>query len=263
MTKPQNNPQAAHRQSIDVNADMGESAESLASGADAELMQFITSANIACGAHAGDDHTMRGTIELARRSNVAVGAHPGYPDRANFGRVEMKMDPHEIEASVREQIQRLGRIATALGVQLKHVKPHGALYHAANHDRETALAIGRGALSIDPRIILVGQAGAACLRVWRSQGLRAAGEAFADRAYEPDGTLRSRKLAGALIESPQEAARQAVQIAADQIVTIPGSGRLSVAAETICIHSDTPSAPAIARAVKLGLKAAGIEVRTL
>lgn len=248
---------------IDLNADMGESAESLASGTDGELMRFITSANIACGGHSGDEQTMRGTIELAKRWNVAVGAHPSYPDRANFGRQEMAMPHSEIEASVREQIEALRDIAEASAVRLKHVKPHGALYHAANRDREVALAIGRAVSLVDAQLILIGQAGARCLKAWSALGLRTAGEAFADRAYEPDGTLRSRKLEGALLESPESAAKQAVEIAAHGRVSVAGGARLPISAETICIHSDTPSSPAIAQAVRKGLEAAGIQVRAI
>lgn len=248
---------------IDLNADMGEFAESLASGTDGALMQFITSANIACGGHAGDEQTMRATIELAKRSNVAAGAHPSYPDRANFGRLEMAMPPGEVEAAVREQIEALAGIAKTCGAKLKHVKPHGALYHAANHDRAVALAIGRAVGLVDPRLILIGQAGANCLNVWSAAGLRTAGEAFADREYEPDGSLRSRKLEGALIESTEGAAKQAVEIAVHGGISVAGGARLRISAQTICIHSDTPSSAAIARAVRQGLEAAGIQVRAI
>ena len=195
--------------SIDINADLGESEESLANGTDFELMRYITSANVACGGHAGDEHTMRETIAAAKKLNVAVGAHPGYPDRANFGRVETPLSSTEIEAFVHQQIAALMEIAGSLGMRLVHVKPHGALYHAANKDREVALAIGRAAKAIDPQLIMVGQAGSSTLEVWRSMGLRSAAEAFADRAYEPDGTLRKRTLSGALLDDPAGAAQQA------------------------------------------------------
>jgi 5-oxoprolinase (ATP-hydrolysing) subunit A len=249
--------------SIDINADLGESEESLANGADFELMRYITSANVACGGHAGDERTMRETLVAAKKLGVAVGAHPGYPDRANFGRVEAPLSRGEIEATVHEQIAALRTIADSLGMRLVHVKPHGALYHAANKNREITEAIGRAAKEINPQLIMVGQAGSSTLEVWRSMGLRTAAEAFADRAYEPDGTLRKRTLSGALLDDPARAAEQALNIAIRRIV-IAGDGReLPVQAETICIHSDTPGSAAIAREVNQRLKAAGVLVQGL
>jgi 5-oxoprolinase (ATP-hydrolysing) subunit A len=249
--------------SIDINADLGESRESLLNGSDFRLMRYITSANVACGGHAGDEHTMSETLIAAKKLNVAVGAHPGYPDRENFGRVEIPLPPAEIEASVHDQIVALKKIADSMGMHLVHVKPHGAIYHAANKNNEIAEAIGRAAKGIDPQLIMVGQAGSSTLEVWRSMGLRTAAEAFADRAYEPDGTLRKRTLSGALLDDPACAAEQALNIAIRRIV-IAGDGReLPVQAETICIHSDTPGSAAIAREVNQRLKAAGVRVQGL
>ena len=248
---------------IDINADLGESEESLANGTDFELMRYITSANVACGGHAGDERTMRETVSTAQKLNVAVGAHPGYPDRANFGRLESPMAPAEIEASVREQIAALVAIAQSLGVRLVHCKPHGALYHAANKDREIAQAIGRAVLAIDRRLIMVGQAGSGTLTVWESMGLSCAAEAFADRAYEPDGTLRKRTLPGAQVDDPARAAQQAWNIATRHMVVATDGSELRVTANTICIHSDTPGSVAIARAVNQRLKQGGLRLRTL
>lgn len=248
---------------IDINSDLGESPEALASGADYELMRYITSANVACGGHAGDENTMRQTVAAAKELHVAVGAHPSYPDRENFGRVESPMPPAAIEGSVRQQVASLVKVAGRFGVRLVHVKAHGALYHATNKDREIALAVGRAVREIDPQLIMVGQAGASALEVWREMGLRCAAEAFADRAYESDGTLRKRTLPGALLDAPERAAQQALGIALNhKVVTADGSG-LDLVAQTICIHSDTPGAPAIARAVSEKLQAAGIQVRAL
>ncbi len=199
-------------QVIDINADLGESEESLAKGIDLELMRYITSANVACGGHAGNEQTMQQTLAAARQLGVAAGAHPGYPDRANFGRVESALSPAEIEASVHDQIVSLAKVAESLDMRLVHVKPHGALYHAAGKNREVALAIGRAVKAIDLRFIMVGQAGSPALEAWHSMGLRCAAEAFADRAYEPDGTLRKRTLPGALLDEPARAARQALDI---------------------------------------------------
>lgn len=247
---------------IDLNADLGESPGALASGADLDLMRFISSANIACGGHAGDESTMRQTLVAARDLNIAVGAHPGYPDRENFGRVAMWMSPEGIEGTVREQIYRLAKIANEFAMRLTHVKPHGALYHAAR-DRQVAEAIGRAVMSIDRQLVMVGQAGSTALEYWRDMGLLSAGEAFADRAYERDGTLRSRNLPGALLDKPALAAHQALEIALHRRVVTQGGHEMSVAAQTLCVHSDTPNASAIASAVRMQLTAAGVQVRPL
>jgi len=248
---------------IDVNADLGESEESLARGTDFELMQYITSANVACGGHAGNEQTMLQTLAAARKLNIAAGAHPGYPDRANFGRIESQLPPPEIEASVQDQIAWLWKMAESLDICLVHVKPHGALYHAANRSREVALAIGRAVKAINPQLIMVGQAGSSSLDVWHSMGLRWAAEAFADRAYEADGTLRQRTVSGALLNDPARAAQQALDIAVRQHVIASDGSEISVSANTICIHSDTPGSVAIAREVNQRLKAAGVRVQGL
>jgi len=248
---------------MDINSDLGESEKSLANGTDFELMRSITSANVACGGHAGDERTMRETVRIAKQLGVAVGAHPGYPDRENFGRIESPMSAAEVEATVRDQIAALAEIAAPLGVQLVHCKPHGALYHAANKSAEVAAAIGRAVLESDEQLIMVGQAGSATLTLWESMGLSCAAEAFADRAYEPDGILRKRALPGALLDDPAMAARQAVDIATRQIAMATDGTELKVVAQTVCIHSDTPGSVAIARAVNQALKKAGVQVRAL
>src|SRR5215472_967754 len=199
--------------SIDLNADLGESPESLANGRDFDLMRYISSATIACGGHAGDARTMKRTLEFAKELGIAAGAHPSYPDRANFGRLELAIPVDDLEASIRKQIAALLRLGNELGVRLRHVKPHGALYHAANRHREVALAIGHALKVVDSTLLMVGQAGSPCLDVWRGLALRCVGEAFADRQYEQDGTLRQRNLRGALLEDPERAAKQAFDIA--------------------------------------------------
>jgi len=248
---------------MDVNSDLGESEESLANGTDYELMRYITSANVACGGHAGGERTMRETVRIAKELGVAVGAHPGYPDRENFGRIEIAMEAAEIEAFVRDQIAALAEVAHAHGVKLVHCKPHGALYHAANKSTVVAAAIGRAVLESDEQLIMVGHAGSSTLTLWESMGLTCAAEAFADRAYEPDGILRSRKLAGALLENPADAARQAVDLATRNLVRATNGAELKVAAQTVCIHSDTPGSPGIAKAVNEALAKAGVQVRAL
>ncbi len=248
---------------IDINADLGESEESLANGTDFELMRYITSANIACGGHAGNERTMRETLTAARKLKVAVGAHPSYPDRANFGRIESPLSATEIEASVGQQIAALLKIAESLDMRVVHVKPHGALYHAANTNREVALAIGRAVKPLNPDLVMIGQAGSSALGAWRSMGLRCAAEAFADRAYEPDGALRKRTLSAALLDDPLRAAQQAIDIAVRHKVIASDGCELAVEANTICIHSDTPGSVAIAREVNQRLKAAGVRVEAL
>jgi 5-oxoprolinase (ATP-hydrolysing) subunit A len=224
---------------IDLNCDMGELPDA---DHEAALMENITSANIACGGHAGDDHTMERTARLALERGVRIGAHPGYPDRANFGRIEIAMKPAEIAATVHQQIARLDVIVRQLGGTIVHVKPHGALYNVAVKDREVARAIGEGVRRWNANVILFGLAGSPMLDVWRGMGLAVWGEAFADRRYEPDGTLRSRKFADALITDPDEAAAQAARFVASGM------------ADTICVHGDTPGAVQILKACLNTLK---------
>ena len=228
---------------IDLNCDMGELEDS---AHEAALMQYITSANIACGGHAGDEATMERTARLAIERGVRIGAHPGYPDRANFGRIEMAMTSAAIEHTIQEQIERLEAVVRRLGAEIVHVKPHGAIYNVAVRNAEVARAIGSGVAKWNPRVPVFGLAASPMLEVWRAMGLTAMGEAFADRRYEPDGTLRSRKLPGALITDPREAARQAVRLARE--------GH----AQTICVHGDTPGAVEILIAVREALQAEGL-----
>ena len=248
---------------VDINADLGESEERLADGSDFELMRYITSANIACGGHAGDERTMRETLMAVKELGVAAGAHPGYPDRANFGRNELTMPAAEVESFAREQIVALTAIARSLGMELVHVKPHGALYHVANKNQGFAAALGRAVLAIDPRLTMVGQAGSTTLETWRSMGLRVAAEAFADRAYEPNGLLRKRTLPGALLDDPSRASEQALNIATRHQVRATDGSELSISAETLCIHSDTPGSAIIAREVHRRLLSEGIKMQAL
>jgi len=223
---------------IDLNCDLGELADAALETA---LMEYITSANIACGGHAGDEATMERTARLALSRGVRIGAHPSYPDRANFGRLELPLAPAEISLTVRLQIERLDAVVRSLGGAILHVKPHGALYNVAVRNREVARAIGEGVAQWNPRAALVGLAGSPMLDVWRGMGLAALGEGFADRRYEPDGTLRSRKFPDALITIPREAAAQAARLAR------------SGGVDTICVHGDTPGAAAILRACREAL----------
>ncbi len=248
---------------IDLNADLGESPERLADGSDAELMRYITSASVACGGHAGDALTMERTLELARQNHIAVGAHPSYPDLAGFGRTALKIPIAELESSIADQLSQLLSIGRRLKVPIMHVKPHGALYHACNDDAEIARALGRAVLAVDPRMILIGQAGYPCLSIYREMSLRAAAEAFADRAYEPDGRLRNRTLTGALLDSPERASAQAVSLVTRGRVLTTSGSEIAISADTVCMHSDTPRCAAIARAVKEGLSASNVLLRPL
>jgi UPF0271 protein len=243
---------------IDLNCDMGEMREAIVDGTQEALMRSITSANVACGEHAGNEETMRLTIEQARRYGIAVGAHPGYPDRENFGRLELKMAPNEVAASVSEQVRALAQVAQTCGAQVVHVKPHGALYNQAVRNRELARAIADGVARWRRDVVLVGLAGSPMLEVFREAGFAVAAEAFADRRYEPDGTLRSRKFEDALIRDPEQAARQALGMVERGVVRASDGSEVAVAAQTICIHGDTPGAPAIAAEVARVLREAGV-----
>ncbi len=226
---------------IDLNCDLGELEDA---ALEAALMEYITSANIACGGHTGDEVTMERTARLALTRGVRIGAHPSYPDRAHFGRLEIAMAPDEIEAAVRSQIERLERVVTPLGGRITHVKAHGALYNVAARQPEVARAIGAAIADGNPEAVVFGLAGSLALDVWRAMGLAVAAEAFADRRYDPDGSLRSRQFPDALITGPAEAAAQATRFARE--------GQ----AQTICVHSDTPHALAILQACREALSQA-------
>lgn len=256
---------------IDLNCDMGELPEAIADGTQEALLRSITSANVACGGHAGDERTMRTTVEQALRAGAAVGAHPGYPDRENFGRLELQMPLDTVTNFVCEQVRTLARVAVACGAKLVHVKPHGALYNQAVGNRELAEAIAKGVTkavgaqtdSLGKDLVLVGLSGSPMLNVFREAGFTVAAEAFADRRYEPDGTLRSRKFENALIGDPTEAAKQALSIAEHGIVTAHDGTAVKLSAQTICIHGDTPGAPQIAATVARTLRDAGVSLTPL
>ena len=230
---------------------MGEIPEAIADGTQESLMPNLTSVNIACGGHAGDDQTMKITIEQAIRWKLGVGAHPGYADPANFGRKELDLPPEAIADSVYEQVTRFAEVAASCGVPVMHVKAHGALYNQAVRDRTIAEAIANGVARWSRDLVLMGLAGSPMLDVFRNAGFAVAAEAFADRRYEADGTLRSRKFDDALIRDPAEAAQHALRIVEQGT------------AQTICIHGDTPGAPQIAAAVAKLLREEGVELRAL
>ena len=243
---------------IDLNCDMGELPEAIADGTQESLLPSFTSINVACGGHAGDEETMRVTIQQALRHNVSIGAHPGYPDRENFGRTELNLSATQIADSVFEQVRTLANIAHQCGTRLTHVKPHGALYNQAVRNRPLAQSIAEGVARYSRDVVLVGLADSAMLEVFAEAGFPIAAEAFADRLYEPDGTLRSRKHEDALIRDPAKAAAQALRIAQDGAVVARDGSTVRVHAQTICIHGDTPGALAIAAQVAATLRKAAI-----
>ncbi len=248
---------------VDLNCDLGESFGRYRIGADEALMPFITSANIACGYHAGDPLVMDRTVRLAAKHGVGVGAHPSFPDLMGFGRRTMQLAPEEIENDVLYQVGALAAFARAAGVGLVHVKPHGALYNMAAQDRELARAIVRGIARFSDDLIVVCLAGSAMIEAAAEAGLRAAGEGFADRAYNSDGTLQSRKEPGAVIHDPQAAAERAVSMVRDGVVVAHTGEEMALQVDTICVHGDTPTAVQIAQTIRDALETAGIEVKPM
>jgi 5-oxoprolinase (ATP-hydrolysing) subunit A len=245
---------------IDINCDMGEFPEAVADGTQESLMPHLTSVNIACGGHAGNRDTMRTTIAQAVSYKLALGAHPGYPDPANFGRVELDIPLSKVADGVARQVAELASIASESGARLTHVKPHGALYNQAAKNRKLAGAIADGVAQVDRRLILMGLAGSPMLDEFRDAGFAVAAEAFADRTYQPDGSLRPRRFSDALIRDPQRAAAQALRIAQLGLVTAFNGSDMAIDAQTICIHGDTPGAPLIAEAVAKELVNHGVKL---
>jgi UPF0271 protein len=243
--------------SVDLNADVGEGMD------DAQLLPYVTSANVACGIHAGDPVTMDQTVEMALSRGVRVGAHPGYPDRENFGRVLVEMSADEIENLVVYQVAALAGFVRSRGGRMTHVKPHGALYHSGAEFPDVARAIAEGIRRVGTDLVLVGAAGSMLIGAGQEAGLPVAEEAFADRRYRADGTLVPRGRPGAVIVDPEEAAEQAVGIARDGIVVAEDSSRLSIRADTICLHGDTPGAVEIARRIHERFRTAGIRIAPL
>lgn len=250
---------------IDLNCDMGESYGRWTLGADEEIMPNITSANVACGFHGGDPHVMRKTVELALRHGVAVGSHPSLPDLIGFGRRVMDVTPQELKDYLCYQTGALREYLRAAGTDLQHTKPHGILYTMIEkqQDQSWSIAIGEAARESGKELILMALASGNSDRTVRKMGLRVASEGFADRAYNVDLSLVSRKLAGSLITDPQRAAEQAVRMAIDgKVRTIDGVD-VDISVQTICCHGDTPGAPNIVRAVREGLEKAGCQVKPL
>jgi len=245
---------------MDLNADLGESFGRWTLGDDARLVPHLSSANLACGFHAGDFRVMEETVGLCIRANVAVGAQPGYPDLQGFGRRPMPFTPDEVESLVRYQIGALHAFCRAAGVELRHVKPHGALYNQAAADPALAAAVARATARFSRDLLLFGLASSEPMASAAADaGLRFVPEAFADRRYLPDGSLQPRTQPGSVLTDAGEAAAQAVAIARGSVAAADGS-RLALRAESICCHGDTPGAVEIAAAVRAALEGAGVAI---
>ena len=245
---------------IDLNCDLGEATGAEAIVHDRRMMDHVTSINVACGAHAGDPDTMRATVRSAREAGVAVGAHPGFADREGFGRRDIELTSLQIENLVLAQLGALAAIARAEDTTLSHVKPHGALYNMAGRDRRVADAIAGAMAGFDASLPLVALAGSVLVEAGRAAGLDVVPEVFADRAFDADGALVSRRRPGAVIHEPERMLERAVVMVRDGSVAAIDGTPLELAGETICVHGDTPGAAGLAMTLRQGLEAAGIAV---
>ena len=235
---------------MDINSDMGELNHLLADGTYEKLMSHVTSINLACGGHAGDEEMMAAMVVMAKDKGIKIGAHPSYPDKENFGREEMEdIDPNELLDSIRDQIEKLVDISSEHEMELTHVKPHGALYNLAVNNEEISQTIAEAIIDVDSSYKAVGLAGSKMLTVFDALGLDTISEGYVDRVYEADGTLRSRKFEDALITDPQRASEQMKEMLNGNIIAVDGSS-IPINITSVCIHSDTPNAVDIAQAVK-------------
>jgi 5-oxoprolinase (ATP-hydrolysing) subunit A len=233
----------------DFNCDMGEGMEH-----DEAIMPFITSANIACGYHAGDDATMLQTLLLAKRYGVKAGAHPSYPDRENFGRREIHLTPQKVYQLVTDQIKKLQDIASTINVQLHHVKPHGALYNMAAKDEALARSVAKAVRDVDANLMLFGLSGSCLISAAKALGLATKSEAFADRTYDEDGNLTPRSIPGSLITNELTVVQQVLEMVYDKKVTTKSGRKIPILAETICLHGDGVNAVAMAKLINKALK---------
>lgn len=245
---------------VDLNSDIGESFGNYKLGLDEEVVKYISSANIACGWHAGDPMVMENTVAMAIKEEVGLGAHPGYPDLMGFGRRELKTTPGEAKNYIKYQIGALWAFAQSKGAKLQHVKPHGAFYNMAAKDAELAKAIAQGIYEVDKDLILVGLANSELTKAGKQVGLRVANEVFADRAYNTDGTLVSRKKEGAVIHDTNLAISRVLRMVKEGKVEAINGQDISIQADTICVHGDNPQAVAFVKTIRDTLQREGIEV---
>ncbi len=248
---------------VDLNADLGESFGNYQIGNDEEVLKYVTSANVACGFHAGDPLVMEKTIKLALENQVAIGAHPGFPDLLGFGRRNMQLSPAEARAYIIYQISALQGFVKAEGAKLQHVKPHGALYNMAAADYKLARAIAEGVAAVDDQLILVGLAGSELVKAGQDVGLAVASEVFADRAYNPDGSLAPRVQKGAVIADKLEAADRVIKMVTQGRVTAIDGSNINIKADTICVHGDNCQAVEIVKHIRMRLSESSVQVSAM
>ncbi|MBR0387173.1 MAG: 5-oxoprolinase subunit PxpA [Clostridia bacterium] len=246
--------------SIDLNADLGESFGRYTLGMDEKIMEVISSANIACGFHAGDPMVMERTVRLAAEAGIAIGAHPGFPDLMGFGRRNMAVSPEEARAYILYQLGALDAFLRPMGIRMRHVKPHGALYNMAAADEQLARAICGAVKDFDPELRLVGLSGSLLIRAAEKTGLRAISEVFADRAYEADGSLVSRRKPGAIISDEREALRRVIRMVKEGKVKAINGEEIAIRAESVCVHGDGEKALLFAKSIREALTANDIQV---
>ncbi|WP_044893196.1 LamB/YcsF family protein [Bacillus alveayuensis] len=248
---------------VDLNCDLGESFGHFQVGHDEEILKYITSANIACGYHAGDHNVMMKTVNLAKDLNIQIGAHPGLPDLGGFGRREMNISPDEVYNLVVYQIGAMQAVAKVNQVELGHVKPHGALYNMAEKNKELAKAIAKAVKDVDQNLVLFGLSGGLLCEAGSEEGLKTAHEVFADRTYQPDGKLTPRSKENALIHDPEEAVHQVLQMVKEQRVTAVNGEIIPIQADTICVHGDGPNALTFVQHLCKTLKNEGIIIQSV
>ena len=248
---------------VDLNSDLGESFGNYTIGMDEEILKYVSSANVACGWHAGDPMVMEKTVALAKEFGTAVGAHPGFPDLMGFGRRNMAVSPAEAKAYVKYQLGALMAFTKSQGMKIQHVKPHGAIYNMAAVDEALAAAMCEAVYDVDPEIIFMGLAGSKLITAAEKTGLKTASEVFADRAYNDDGTLVSRKLRGAMIKDRDLAIRRVVRMVKEGQVTAINGNEIAIRADSICVHGDNPKALEFVKNIRETLIAEGVEIKSL
>ncbi|QEK11401.1 LamB/YcsF family protein [Crassaminicella thermophila] len=248
---------------VDLNSDLGESFGSYKVGLDEEVIKYVTSANIACGWHAGDPLVMEKTVKMAKEQDVGIGAHPGFFDLMGFGRRNMAATPEEVKAYIKYQLGALMAFAKSKGEKVQHVKPHGAMYNMAAKDKALAKAIAEAVYEVDENIILMGLANSEMIKAGKEIGLKVANEVFADRAYNPDGTLVSRKLEGAVIHDAELAISRVVRMVKTGKVTAINGEDIEIRADSICVHGDNPEAVAFVKRIRSKLEEEGVKVTAI
>lgn len=248
---------------VDLNSDLGESFGAYKIGLDEEVLKYVSSANIACGWHAGDPIVMRKTVEAAYKNGVGIGAHPGFPDIMGFGRRNMAVSPEEAKQYTIYQLGALCGFAKAVGAKIQHVKPHGAMYNMAAKDSKLAMAIIEGIWEVDRDLIVLGLAGSEMINAAKERGLKVANEVFADRAYNSDGTLVARSLPGSMIHDKKIAISRVIRMVTEGKVTAINGEDIDIKADSICVHGDNPEAIEFVRLIKEELLKSGVEIKSL